>query len=78
MRAASLSPDGRHLSSAGTLMESTLKIWDVASGLELMTVRGHPKSIDRVVFRPRRHFIASCDGHEVKLWDARPLSDKEQ
>jgi len=59
-------------------MDSTLKVWAAASGLQLMTLRGHAEEILRVAFVARGHFIASCTRDAVKLWDARPLSEKER
>jgi WD40 repeat protein len=69
VRAVSFSPDGRRLASAGA--DGTVKMWDVATGQEMLTLeRGHPSGISRVAFSPdgRRLASSSSDG-TVKMWD---------
>src|SRR5262245_59645008 len=51
--------------------EQTVKLWDVASGKELATLRGHTGTLYDVAFFPDRRTVArgSLDG-KVRLWEA--------
>ena len=44
------SPDGRRLATGGE--ENTVKIWDVQTGQELQTLRGHSGDVYTVAFSP--------------------------
>ena len=44
------SPDGRRLATGGE--ENTVKIWDVQTGKELQTLRGHSGDVYTVAFSP--------------------------
>jgi WD40 repeat protein len=62
------SPDGGAL--AVGRYDSTVKVWDVATGRELATLKGHIKGIARVAFSPDRATLASLSGEGVvKVWD---------
>ena len=52
------SPDGRTALSGGR--DSTLKLWDVATGREIRTFVGHSGPIGSVAFSPDRpvHFLS--------------------
>jgi WD40 repeat protein len=68
-----LSSDGRRIITGGE--DSTIKIWDVQSGAEIMTLRGHEDEdwncIQSVAFSPDDKKIVSGSGDEtIKLWDA--------
>jgi RNA polymerase sigma factor (sigma-70 family) len=75
------SPDGSRLVSTG--MDNTVRIWDPATGKELMTLSGHTLPVLCVAFEPDgRHFLTVAAEHwagpnfartpgEVKRWDAR-------
>ena len=67
------SPDETRLASAGR--DGTIKLWDVATGQEALSLRGHTKSVLSVAFSAdgTRLASASRDG-TVKLRDARPLT----
>ena len=66
-----ISPDGRLLAAAGGSrrgQSGEVKVWDVASGREMFTLRGHPEAwigIIRVVF--------SADGKQLSIRDSRKL-----
>jgi WD40 repeat protein/basic membrane lipoprotein Med (substrate-binding protein (PBP1-ABC) superfamily) len=64
------SPDGTRLATAS--LDKTAKVWDAASGKELLTLRGHTGQVMSVVFSPdgKRLATAGQDGKAI-VWDAR-------
>jgi WD40 repeat protein len=68
------SPDGRRLASAGA--DRTVKLWDTATGQDVLSLPGHLDSGGRVLFSPdgQRLASASQDGM-VRVWDASPLAE---
>jgi WD40 repeat protein len=66
------SPDSRRLATAGE--ENTVKIWDVASGTELLPpLRGHNGDIYSVAFSPDTdgRWVASAgEDSAVNVWDS--------
>jgi WD40 repeat protein len=64
------SPDSQTLATAGE--EYTVKIWNVETGQELATLRGHGGDIYAVAFSPDGRWIASAgEDSAVKVWDTR-------
>ncbi|HEX2492022.1 MAG TPA: hypothetical protein VHR27_21635, partial [Blastocatellia bacterium] len=64
------SPDGKRLASGSS--DSTVKLWDVGSGQELATFKGHGRSVVfSVTFSPDGKRLASgSQDRTVKLWAA--------
>jgi hypothetical protein len=63
------SPEGDRLASASG--DRTVKIWDVRTGQELFTFRGHTRWIQSMAFSPDGRRLASADQSGwVKVWDA--------
>jgi WD40 repeat protein len=65
------SPDGRRLATGGE--DNTVKIWDVQTGLELQTLRGHSGEIYSVAFSPDddgRWVASAGEDSAVKVWDS--------
>jgi WD40 repeat protein/tRNA A-37 threonylcarbamoyl transferase component Bud32 len=62
-------PEGRRITPA--VMDQTVKVWDAATGRELLTLRGHSGLVRGVAYSPdgRRIASAGADG-TVRVWDA--------
>lgn len=49
--------------------DNTVRIWDVQTGRELHTLRGHELPIGAVAFSRDGRFLTSVSGDSVKMWD---------
>jgi WD40 repeat protein len=67
--AVAYSPDGRHIASADE--NGRLKIWNGATGQELLTLTGHTNGVTGLAYGPggRRLASVSWDG-TMRVWDA--------
>ncbi|MBD2415699.1 WD40 repeat domain-containing protein, partial [Nostoc calcicola FACHB-3891] len=63
------SPDGKTIASAGA--DNTVKLWNAATGKEIITLNGHSNWVYSVAFSPDGKTIASAGAdNTVKLWNA--------
>jgi eukaryotic-like serine/threonine-protein kinase len=70
------SPDGRRLASSitpqpkiGSVGEGTVKVWETASGKELLSLKGHWGGILGLAFSPDGQRLASADCKTIRIWD---------
>ena len=62
------SHDDKHLASASH--DSTVKIWDTASGKCLQMLEGHSERVSSVAFsHDDRHLASASDDTTVRIWD---------
>jgi WD40 repeat protein len=69
VKSVAWSPDGKQLATASR--DLTAKVWDAASGLEVLTLLGHHSAVTSVAWSPdgKRLATASWD-NTAKVWDA--------
>jgi len=67
--AVAISPDGSQLASAS--WDSNVRLWDVVTGVLLLTLVGHTSYVNAVVFSPDGSQLASGSGDGImRIWDA--------
>src|SRR5262249_28879909 len=77
VRRIAFSLDGKRLASGDE--EGTVKVWDVTTGQETITVK--PKvCVDRLAFSPdgRRLVSGGMDGSSLRIWGAGPAQTFEE
>ncbi len=68
------SPDGRRLAAAGG--DRIVRLWDMTTGHEVLSLRGHDEAVGRVLFSPDGQRLASAGGDgTVRVWDASPFDE---
>ena len=69
VRCVSFSANGEYLVSASE--NKAIKVWNPATGAELVMLRGHDHDVDAVVVSPDGARVTSVSGETIKLWDVR-------
>jgi WD40 repeat protein len=67
VRDVAISQDGKRFATAGA--NRTIKVWDVASGAELMTLTGHSAPVVTLAFGPDGQLASGGEDHSVVVWD---------
>jgi WD40 repeat protein len=68
VRSVSISPDGKILASGSG--DKTIKLWDLETGQEILTLTGHNDYIRSVSISPDGKILASGSGDKtIKLWN---------
>jgi WD40 repeat protein/DNA-binding SARP family transcriptional activator len=66
---ASFSPDGKRLAVAN--MDGAPKVWDLATGVQVLSLGGHAQMCDGIDYSPDGGHLATGDeAGTVKIWDA--------
>jgi hypothetical protein len=74
IRGVIFSSDGRRIIS--TSADHSAKVWDVASGQEILTLRGHLGSVlDVAITRDHSRLVTASLDTTVKIWDGRPWTE---
>jgi len=63
------SPNGKSIVSGSH--DHSVKVWDVETGLERLTLKGHKGNVNSVAFSPDSKLIVSGGGRMVRVWDAK-------
>lgn len=67
MTAVDVAPDGRTVATAGAA--GTVRIWDMATGAERLTLEGHGGIVWGIAFSPDGTRLASAgDDGQVRVW----------
>jgi len=63
-----ISPDGQTLASGS--WDKNIKLWDLATGTQILTLTGHSDLVDSVAISPDSKIVASGSKDKtIKLWD---------
>lgn len=67
---ASFSPDGKYIVS--TSIDSTVRLWDAASGNEISVLVGHASTVNYASFSSDGKYIVSAsDDRSIRIWETR-------
>ncbi len=67
---AAFAPDHSHVATGGT--DGVVRLWDVATGRELLAMHGHTQPIHMVKFsRDGTRIASNGNGESIRIWDRR-------
>lgn len=76
INAVAFSPDGLKVATAST--DTTVKIWDLGNGHEILTYTGHQAKIVGLAWTPDGKFIVSAGNEKnIKVWNAETGKDEK-
>jgi WD40 repeat protein len=65
-----VTPDGTHIVTGST--DSTARVWDATTGVELLRLKGHTAAVNSVVVTPDGTRIVTGSGDQTaRVWDAK-------
>ncbi|HEX7312595.1 MAG TPA: caspase family protein [Pyrinomonadaceae bacterium] len=77
VRVIAISPNGKHLASAGA--DKSILLWEVATGRQLYSLEGHVEWVSTLAFSPDGKLLASgSPDRMVKLWDISEGKEAQQ
>ncbi|MBE9004922.1 serine/threonine protein kinase [Fortiea sp. LEGE XX443] len=64
-----ISPDGRKIASIAE-GDRIIKVWNLATGKEILTIRGHSQKINAVAISPNsKTLVSGSDDQTIKVWN---------
>lgn len=68
-----MSPDGALVATAS--LDGTAKLWDLATGREVLTLFGHDGPVNTVAFSPDGRFLATASGDGTVALHLLPIDE---